>query len=391
MPHPVLVPPLGQTVDTVTIMTWYKREGEAVREGEPLYAIETDKAVLDIEAQASGVLRHVTAAEGDEVEVLSAIAEIGAESNDVAAPAQPTGQSADVAAAPAAQPRFDGESLPQRRPGERLFASPRARRLAEAESVSLDGVAGSGPQGAVVERDVRALLERRASAEVAPAPLAPSEPVATATEATEVVVEPVSGVSAGAPLVALEVDADATAIVALRQRLLAAGADISDTALWLLLLGHALGDQPALNATVEGDLLRRWRRVHIGLVVGTDAGLTMPVVRDADQKRLAQLSREARTLVERARANALTDEDLDGATMMLADLALLGIDAATALLDEPTTAVLGVGRIVGGGRSTENTVRLSLSYDRRLVDAGRASQFLRQVAQLIEQPYRLLA
>jgi pyruvate dehydrogenase E2 component (dihydrolipoamide acetyltransferase) len=386
MAHPVLVPPLGQTVDTVTIVTWYKREGEAVREGEPLYAIETDKAVLDIEAQASGVLRGVTATEGDEVEVLRAIAEIAtaAEGGTVGTTAEAADGAPEVA--PSESSVAARAVTPVRR-GPRQFVSPRARRLAEAEGVSLEEVAGSGPEGAVVERDVRAWLERRSSAQETP----PRELAAPAAAVSEVVVAQMGAKLAGAPLVTLDVEADASALTGLRAQLAAAEVEIADTDLWLCVLGRALRDQPALNASLEGDVLRRWPRVQVGLVVDTGDGLAVPVVRDVDQKRLAQLARETRELRARAHEGALTAEDLKGATFTLADLGAAGIDTFTPFLDAPTTAMMGVGRIRKGGGAADATVWLSLSYDRRLVDAGRASRFLRQVAQLIEQPYRLLA
>jgi pyruvate dehydrogenase E2 component (dihydrolipoamide acetyltransferase) len=151
----VLVPPLGQTVDTVTLASWYKREGESIKQGEPLFAIETDKATLDIEAPASGILRGIQAQAGDEVKVLSAIAVIAQPGEDLPAPALPA----------AAQPSPKSPVVPARQsqPGaapqrQRIFASPRARQLARQEGVTLEEVTATGPEGAIIERDVRAYL-----------------------------------------------------------------------------------------------------------------------------------------------------------------------------------------------------------------------------------------
>ena len=172
MPHQVLVPPLGQTVDTVTLVTWYKHEGDAVREGEALFAIETDKAVLDIEAQASGILSQVSAAEGDAVEVLKAVAVIVASGKDGAVediseppPSRAAGEFTPSESVAEVSVRTSPRVAPE---GERRFVSPRARRLAEAKGVPLEALTGTGPEGAIIERDVRAYVASATPRDAAP-------------------------------------------------------------------------------------------------------------------------------------------------------------------------------------------------------------------------------
>ena len=437
MPQEVLAPPLGQTVDTVTLVTWYKQEGETVKEGEPLFAIETDKATLDIEAQASGILRRVTASEGDAVQVLSAIALIVAPDEEVPQE-KAVEQKATKPSIDQTSPVSDVSPLaaahPKTAAGKRLFVvSPRARRLAEAEGVSLENLSGTGPEGAIVERDVRAYLERQTQVTITPVAermakeagldwrqIQGSGPRGRVTREdvsaairqagvsrplNEAVAEmPLQGIRAiiaermaesvsTTARVTLTAEADASALVALREQLAADGFTVSYNDLLLYVLGRVLRDQPALNASLEGNTIRQWRRVHIGLAVDTERGLLVPVVRDVDTKRLAQLAQETKDLSERARTAKLTSDELHGGTFTLTNLGMFGIDAFTPIINLPEAAILGVGRIKVRPvvQDDEVVIRqmvwLSLAFDHRLVDGGPAARFLQRVVQLVEHPH----
>ena len=434
MPTQVLIPPLGQTVDTLIFVSWYKLEGEAVRQGEPLFVVETDKATLDVEAPASGILHQVTAKAGDEVQTLSAIAIIAAEVERV-------------------------ETTIEENSSPRLFASPRARRLAEREGMPLAVLSGTGPEGAVVERDVRAVLDQaqtEGKSEDAPSitpvarrmaeeagidwkTLAGSGPhgqvirhdvesalsiklqqgmgggatvdvprplVPFAEEGFESI--PLSGVRAliaermalshnqTAP-VTLTAEADATELVEMRQRLAVQDVGVSYNDLLIFILGRALREHSRLNASLDGEQIKLWRRIDIGLAVDTDRGLLVPVVRNADQKGLAQLAAETKDLAERARSGKVTPDELRGGTFTLTNLGMLGVDAFTPIINLPETAVLGVGRIKekpavhNGQIAIRPLIWLSLTFDHRLVDGGLAARFLQRVVQLVESPYLLLA
>jgi pyruvate dehydrogenase E2 component (dihydrolipoamide acetyltransferase) len=442
----VLVPPLGQTVDTVTLVAWHKREGETVVQGEPLFAIETDKATLDVEAPASGVLRGVTAQPGDAVQVLHAIAVIG--EGAIPSPVG-TGEGQGGGASP----------FPDREGGQgvrsRIFISPRARRLSEEHAISLTALAGltaSGPEGAIVERDVRAYLAgqpvpaaqaggrvatpvaRRMAEEAgldwravagsggprgrvtradvaraiqtAPTAGEPTLPPTGFNEAAEtiplrsvraVVAERMAHSAATTAHVTLTAEADATALVELRRQLAQDGVDATYNDLFLYILGRALRDQPQLNASLEGDAVVVWRRVHIGLAVDTERGLLVPVLRDVDAKGLRQIAGETQALVERARAGACTPDELHGGTFTLTNLGMFGVDAFTPIVNLPECAVLGVGRIklqpalLGDKVVGRHMVWLSLTFDHRLVDGGPAARFLQRVVQLVERPHLLIA
>jgi pyruvate dehydrogenase E2 component (dihydrolipoamide acetyltransferase) len=450
----VLVPPLGQTVDTLTLVSWYKHEGETVVQGEPLYAVETDKATLDVEAPASGILCRVTANPGDVVKVLSVIAVIEAE--------------AGVKVEAEVEPDLTSPST------SRIFVSPRARRLAEAEGVSLNAIKATGPQGAIVERDVRAYLQesgdRSQESEITEAARQPAgviSPVArriaeeagldwqaipgtgprgqVTREDVEAVLEqrserqrmetdkrmdvaassvsssfelpasrpapqavPFSGIRAliaermvtghtrTAP-VTLTAEADATALVELRRQLAADGVAVSYNDLFFAILAKALREHPRLNASLDGDTIELWPQIDIAMAVDTERGLLAPVVRGVDRKGLAQLAAETAALAERARAGKCTPDELTGSTFTLTNLGMFGIDAFTPIINLPECAILGVGRIktqpVWAGDHVEprEMVWLSLTFDHRLVDGGPAARFLQRVAQLAEKPHLLMA
>jgi pyruvate dehydrogenase E2 component (dihydrolipoamide acetyltransferase) len=428
-------------------VSWYKQEGETVTQGEPLYVVETDKASLDVEAPASGVLRGVTASPGDEVKVLSAIAVIAAIGEAGVTAGGATAISSSTLASPT-----------------RLFVSPRARRLAESEGVPLAAVTATGPEGAIIERDVRAYMEesgvKRQTSAVRTETLAAQHnitPVArrmaeeaglnlgsvigtgprgqitredvekrmAADQRTDAVAQPVPPSSPQLPQaptaalpftgiraliaermaashsqtapVTLTAEADATALVELRQQLAADGVAVSYNDLLLYALARALRQHPRLNASLEGDTIRVWPRIDIGLAVDTERGLLVPVVRDVASKGLAELAAETLALAQRAQAGRCTPDELTGGTFTLTNLGMFGIDAFTPLINLPETAILGVGRIkarpavFGDQIVARQTVWLSLTFDHRLVDGGPAARFLQRVVQLVEKPHLLMA
>jgi len=399
MAEEVVAPPVSMTADEVTLVTWYKREGEAVKKGEPLFAVETDKAVLDIEAQVSGVLRRVVAQEGETVKVLGVIALI-------ADPDEPLPELAPIRTITEKDARSHRPVLPPaaRRPktdqGARIFVSPRARRLALEKGVALEGLTPTGPEGAIVERDVRTYLETAVSAgpvirrvQLAPEVLAHQPLQGIRALIARRMVESASTTAA----VTLSTQADAGELAALRRRLAEAKVAVSYDDLLLWVLGQALGEYPALNASLQGQVLRQWKQVNIGVAVDTGRGLLAPVVREANTKGLAELAVERADIVERALSGTLTPNELRGGTFTLANLGMYDVDTFTPIINLPETAILGLGRIKPRPvvRQDEIVVRemvwLSLTFDHRLVDGAPAARFLQRVVQLIEQPYLLVA
>ncbi len=461
------MPKLGQTMEEGTIVEWLKREGDPVQRGEVLFTIESDKATLEVESPARGFLRKILIPVGQTVPVLTVVALITRTADEdisgygprVSDSGLQVVESGAVGDRPQRVVGEGGVVGGQPRQGEgwqtsealgegRIFASPRARKLAQEKGVDLSLVEGSGPNGRIVERDVAAYLEAlprvtpvaRRLAERAGLDLARvtgsgpggritkedveralsgvqiAEPAATAVSEPEAL-RPMAGVRAviarrmieshqtTAP-VTLTTEADATAFVELRERLKTSlaeklGFNLGYNDLLIKLVARALREFPYMNARLEdaGDgtsTIRHLRHVHVALAVDTERGLLVPVIRDADRKGVVEIARELRELVERAREGRALPDELSGSTFTITNLGIQEIDAFTPIINLPETAIMGVGRIkerpavVGGELCVRWTMWLSLTFDHRLVDGAPAARFLQRIKHLIEEPYLLL-
>ncbi len=435
----VILPVLGETMDEGTILRWLVDVGQHVDRGDPLYEVETDKAVLEVEAPSTGVLRSILQPAGSRVPVLSVVGVIAAAEEDVSGyepqVVQETSQAGTGAAVTASQLGVVE--------AERIMASPRARRLASDRGVNLAQVKGSGPGGRIVERDVEeylaaepvatptarkmasqrgidlAAISRNGStsgrvtkAEVE-AVLASLSRGAAAALPTPVERVPMSGIRAviaermsvsahTAAQVTLTTEADGTELVRLRtvlnERLGASeGAKVAYTDILVAIVARALREFPYVNARLQGEHIEYLPSVNVGVAVDSEHGLLVPVVRDADRKTVADIASELRTLTERARSRKSLPDDLTGGTFTITNLGMYGIDAFTPIINPPECAILGVGRLreVPAVRDGSLCVRpgivLSLTFDHRLVDGAPAARFLQRVARLTEAPYLLLA
>jgi pyruvate dehydrogenase E2 component (dihydrolipoamide acetyltransferase) len=457
----VILPKLGQTMEEGTIVEWLKREGDPVQRGEVLFTTESDKATLEVESPGKGFLRKILVPVGDTVPVLTVVGLITRTADEDISAYGAGPQASDIrsqvaeAAVPVeleAEAEVETGVLAKHSVSERIFASPRARKLAREKGVDLVVVAGSGPNGRIVERDVTVYLEARPKAtpvarrlaeqagldlaqvtgagpggritkedvEQALARRAPSEieapevlePVAPPTGA----LEPMTGVRAivaqrlveshqtTAP-VTLTTEVDATEFVVLREQLKASLAEELDFALryndlLIKVVARALLEFPYMNVRLEGGEeggIRHLDAVHVALAVDTERGLLVPLVRDADRKGLVEIARELRELIERARVGKALPDEMSGSTFTITNLGMHEIDAFTPIINLPEAAILGVGRIkarpavVEGELCVRQTMWLSLTFDHRLVDGAPAARFLKRVKQLIEQPFLLLA
>jgi len=447
----VILPKLGQTMEQGTIVEWIKKEGDPVKRGDLLFTVESDKATLEVEATARGVLRKILVPAGQPVPVLTLIAVITREADEDVS-TYTASYTASSAAAPdkkqvlaAEQPsemlheKAKGEPMP-RRTG-RILASPRARRLARQRDVNLALVTGTGPAGRITERDVLTYLESQPR--VTPAALKTAQALAvevgtvTGTgvggrvtkadvhEAARSATLPDNGAAgSSAPItglrciiadrmsashhatarVTLTTEADATALVQIRSQLKASVAeDWGFTPGYNDLLGiivaRALSDLPYMNTrfTKDGQSIQHLDSVHLGMAVDTNRGLLVPVIRDAHDKGLRAFGAEFRVLLQRAREGKSLPDDLTGGTFTITNLGMYDIDAFTPIINLPEAAILGVGRIQPKPvvRDDEVVIRqmcvLSLTFDHRLVDGAPAARFLQRIKHLVENPYLLLA
>ena len=411
MASAVLLPKLGNSVESSIILAWHKAVGDPVATGDILAEIETDKATLEVESPADGLLLARFYEAGAEVTVMAPIGAIGAAGEDVAdlqlqAAGPPTHE---VASQEAQAPQSPQSSQPLQTARGRPASSPRARRLAAARGLPLDGLTGSGPGGRILERDVQAAPARGSGSggrirrgDLIPAP-----------QSEAVVRVPLRGprrVTARRMLESLQTTAqltlhapaDARALLSLRQQLKsgAAGADLRAVTINDLLhlaVARTLPAHPALNAQLVDDHILQHRAVHLGFAVDSPRGLFVPVIRDADRLNPQQLASEARRLAHACREGRVRPEELEGGTFTVSNLGTYGIESFTPVLNPPQAGILGVGAIHlkavtdDGGVAFRPHVSLSLTIDHQVLDGAPAARFLQDLAQVLARIDQALA
>ena len=405
----VTLPRQGWSMEEAVFVEWLKKDGDEVSAGEPVFSVETDKAVQEIESLDAGILRLTSGSPtaGDTVKVGDVFGYLVAEGE--ATPTGNTAAKAEVAAipdgpevgtaVPAVRGRLGEASLPETGTGRPV--SPRAARRAVQEGVDLRNVQGTGKGGRIREADVLAALKGGSGRAAAPAaPVAPAAPpipgrAEKITTLRRTVADRMHRSKTITAPVTLTTRVDAGALVALRERIKAAGKGTAVPAYGDIIMrevAQGLVAHPALNARWEEDNIRFPDSVNIGFAVDTEAGLMVPVVRDAPKLSLEELAALTRDLAVRAKARSLAAEEMSGGTFTITNLGMAGIDGFTPIINWPECAVLGVGRIteepVAKGKKlvVGDRMWLSLSFDHRIVDGAPAARFLEAVRDRIENP-----
>ncbi|MCL4394560.1 MAG: 2-oxo acid dehydrogenase subunit E2 [Chloroflexi bacterium] len=418
MAFEITLPRLGWDMQEGSLAEWLKQDGDYVKVGEPLFSIEGDKAVQEIESLDSGYLRRLPDGPrpGEKVPVGTLLGYLVPEeelasfvpSSRIPAAATTPPASQTEAQTQSAEPEPSQSAHAQ---AKRIYISPYARRLAETMGVDWRLVQGSGARGRIMANDVRRQAERRAdvprmTASVPPSQAASRAKGVSATSLRKKIAEHMAHSAHTSAPVTLTTEVDATELTALRASLKSAsqstlGSPIpSYNDMLVKLCAQALTEHPAMNARLEGDEVLLVSSIHIALAVDTDRGLIVPVIKDAQSKSLRQIAQESATLIEKTRNGTIGFDDLQGATFTITNLGMFGIDAFTPIVDLPQCAILGVGRIapkqvvVDADKPTvaiRQRVVLSLTFDHRLVDGAQAARFLQRVTQLIEIPYLWIA
>ena len=343
------MPALGMAQDTGRIVRWLRTAGESVVKGEPLMEVETDKATVEIEAPADGVLSGLEAREGEDVPVGQIVAWI-------LAPGEGAGRA-------------------------RVGASPKARRIAAEHGVELATLRGSGPGGAIVAADVEGAM-------------ATSDGGAELGSIWRTMAERTTASWQSVPHFWLQRECDASRLLtwrdAARRRPGLEAITISD--LLIRITARALRDHPGVNSSWQGDSIAHAEGINIGLVVAVDDGLVVPVIRDADAQPLQRLVARRQELVEAANGHRLRPTDLQGGTFTISNLGMFGVDAFQAIVNPPQAAILAVGRVceravvLEGHLVAKPILTLTVSFDHRVVDGARGARFLETVAAFVEEP-----
>lgn len=409
----VVMEALSPTMEEGILVEWKKAEGDAVATGDVLAEVETDKAVMELVARADGVMLKQVVAEGDTVPVAEIVGWIGEAGEEIpdeggsdAQPSEPKGSAPEKGndGAPEAETGpVAGDSKPETTSatpaaaGGRVKASPVARKIAEQRGLDLSAIAGSGPEGRVIKRDVE-------SAQPATAAVTPSAAPGSAytdvplTQMRKTIARRLAESIGPVPTFYLTAEADMERAAEARAALLAADPDgrFSFNDIIIRSTAEALTRHPWVNAWWTDEGIRQWHEVHIGVAVAIDEGLITPIVRNANTKSLRQLSGEVRELAGRARAKKLAPDEYTGATFSISNLGMFGIDEFTAIINPPEAAILAVGRIepkavvVDGEVVVRRRMRLTLSCDHRVVDGATGAEFLKTLVAMLENPLALV-
>jgi len=405
---------LSPTMEEGRVAKWHKRDGDAVKTGETLAEVETDKAVMDLVARADGVLRQVAVAEGQTVPVGSVVAVIAAPGENVSAPSAtpppgPAGKgkretgNAAVATAPAPVTVTALSAPPT--DATRVKASPLARRMAKETGVDLKLVTGSGPGGRVVKKD----LERAPTTAPAatfpvsrfPFPDRPGAPYddVPLTQIRKTIAKRLATSLGPIPHFFLTTEVDMERASEARDALnkqLGDRGKVSFNDIVIKATALALGTHRACNAWFQEDHIRYWNEVHIGMAVAVEDGLITPVIRSADLKSLGEIGREAKDLAEKARNRRLQPNEYTGATFSVSNLGMFDIDQFTAVINPPEAGIIAVGSIVqkpvvlDGQVTARRRVRLTMSCDHRVIDGATGAAFLQTLKQMLENPLAML-
>ena len=450
MAKEIFMPKLSSTMETGTLLEWFKEEGDTVEIGEPLFEILTDKINIEVEAYDDGILLKKYFDTDDQVPVNHVIGYIGQANEQV--PAESPGESGESnELSESSEQIVQEETVDEKaeRPlvaasvisGEKPRATPAARRIAKTNQVELTAIAGSGPNGRVHVKDVNEYVnEDQTHSKITPLAnkIAKQENVdittitgsglngkivkqdisATIQEKTtkapapsqkrrkiggmrKVISDRMSQSAFTAPHVTLTSEIDMTKVKELRVQLLPivekqTGMRLSYTEVIIKAVGLVLSRFPAVNASFINDEIIYNDAVHIGLAVAVPDGLMVPVLKDVNQKGLADLTMEAKDIGKRAREQKLLPDQLKGSTFTISNLGMYAIDAFTPIINQPETAILGVGRmlekpvVINSEIEVRPMMTLSMSFDHRVIDGAPAAEFLTELKRVLENPFELL-
>ncbi|MGB8060592.1 MAG: dihydrolipoamide acetyltransferase family protein [Candidatus Sulfotelmatobacter sp.] len=395
MAFSVVMPALEMAQETGKLLAWRKKEGDRVSKGEPLLEIETDKAVVEVEAPADGILAGIKASEGSDIPVGQTIAWIVAPGE--APPAAPE------TAAPSARAISHAKSEPSHAPvvpvptsQSSAKISPKARRLAKELGIDLATVRGSGPGGEILASDI----QTAATASPANAPET-SDHIEKPTSFGSIMAERTTHSWTTVPHFFVTREIDATQLNAYRDRLLANNKDtsqvrISHTDLLVALISRVLLRHPRLNASWSPEGIRLHAHVHMGVAIAVKDGVVAAVIHNAHTAGPSEIAVQRHELAERARAGKLRPADIADATFTISNLGMYKVDQFSAIITPPQAAILAVGGIadrvvaVEGKPAVRPMMTLTISCDHRVADGARAAQFLNEVAESLQEPAKLL-
>jgi pyruvate dehydrogenase E2 component (dihydrolipoamide acetyltransferase) len=427
----IIMPKMGDAMTEGKVVRWYKKAGDAVKKGDPVLEIETDKVNLDLEAEQDGTVGDVSAEEGQVVQVGGRLAVILGEGEkaEAKAPAK-----AEAKAEPQAEdkrrvtdkkdsikhttgeygeaiemkaPRIDRTqqqtsdnvvAMPQKEGGRRR-SSPLARKIASDKGVNLESIQGSGPKGRIVAKDVHGAsgVSPAGTPASSPAPGGETRQIAL-TAMRRTIAKRLAESIGPIPHFFLTADYDVTNLLGLRQQLLEIheGVKISLNDLIVRAVALALRAHPNVNSSWGDEAITQHGDIHVGIAVSTPEGLITPVIRNADQKAIPDIASEVRSLADKAKNRKLRPEEYQGSTFTISNLGAWGIEEFTAIINPPNAAILAIGAasqqpvVINGQIVIRDRMKVTMSCDHRVIDGAGGAEYLKTLRQFIEQPVRLL-
>jgi len=427
----IIMPKMGDAMSEGKVVRWYKKAGDAVKKGEPVLEIETDKVNLDLESEQDGTLAEVSAGEGDVVPVGGRLALVLATGEKAPEKAQEKAPDARRAtdkkdsvkhstgeygeAVEMKGPRVDRAAAPpvaanvvaMPAAGGRRRSSPLARKMAEEMGVSLEQIQGSGPHGRIVASDIKSAgvgqgvgqapspVPMKAPGQAAPLLQSKSIPL---TAMRRTIAKRLAESTGPIPHFYLTADYDVTNLLSMRTQLNEAlGAKLSVNDFIVRAAALALRHHPAVNSSWSEDAISQHGEIHIGIAVSTPEGLITPVVRNADQKSIADIGAEVRALAEKAKNRKLQPHEYQGSTFTISNLGAWGIEEFTAIINPPNVAILAIGAaearpVANAERQivVRDRLKITMSCDHRVVDGAAGADYLKTLRQYLEQPIRLM-
>ncbi|HET9913883.1 MAG TPA: dihydrolipoamide acetyltransferase family protein [Anaerolineales bacterium] len=426
----VIMPKVDMVMETGTFVEWLKQEGEHVNKGDPLFVIDTDKAAIEMESPADGILSGVRAKLNDVIPVTEVIAYILAPGEEL--PGKPVPQQVVTIPAPQAAPAPEPALAVAvaNAPAEgKVRVTPVARRLAQELRLDLTQIAGRGPKGRIHKADVLAFRESQSAVEHRVVPVAAPAPIVSAPSATpipagqpariplpearrkqvlpltgarKIIAERMAYSTSTIPHFTVSLHVNMTEVIRLREQVLEplqaqTGQRVSFTAILARAVTTVLPHHPYMNASLSDGNLILWEDIHLGIATSVEENLIVPVIREAQSKNLGQIVTALADLTDRARNRRLTPLEMTGSTFTISNLGMFGIESFTAIINPPESAILAVGKLVDtpvkngdGFTAFRPMIQLTVSADHRILDGVAAARFLDELKSTLENPYLLI-
>ena len=406
MPTIIEMPALSSTMKKGKVVKWCKKEGDAVEKGEILYEVETDKVNVEVESLTSGFLRKILVAEDIEVPVNTPIAVLTESMDEDISAVVEAGPAPEVSP-PKEEPEEKTKKEVKKVPKRKI--SPLARRIAEEKGIDPQTLNGTGPGGRITKEDVEKAIEEGAQVSAEPTRGEGVEEPRPGVEGKDIELTKMRRVIAqrlqeskvNAPHFYVDVTADATAMTQLKEALekkaKEEGGKVSFNDILIKILSQTLQEYPMVNASFLEDHVRVHGAINIGVAVAVEDGLVVPVLRNADQKPISQISREVTELAGKARNKRLLPDEYQDGTFTITNLGMFGVESFHAIINPPESGILAVSAIipkpvvVDGEIVVRPCLKLSLSVDHRLVDGAVAARFLARIKELVEAPSMMTA